>query len=255
MLVQLDIDGMTCASCAARIEKKLNKVDGVEASVNYATERATVEAPDSLTTAELIAVVEQAGYGARLPEPDAPTNDEASKLRPRLVLAFALGIPVVALSMVPALQFPGWQWLAMVLSVVVVFWTGRSFHQAAWTNLRHGSTTMDTLVSLGTVTAMAWSIFAMLFGHAGMIGMKHEFELTLSRQDALGFVYFEAAVAIIAFLLLGRYIEAKAKVESGKAMRELLQVSPGERRGAGGRRPLAQGGRRDRRTPRREGRG
>ncbi|SDL09508.1 heavy metal translocating P-type ATPase [Tessaracoccus oleiagri] len=224
MLVQLDIDGMTCASCAARIEKKLNKVDGVEASVNYATERATVEAPDSLTTAELIAVVEQAGYGARLPEPDAPTNDEASKLRPRLVLAFALGIPVVALSMVPALQFPGWQWLAMVLSVVVVFWTGRSFHQAAWTNLRHGSTTMDTLVSLGTVTAMAWSIFAMLFGHAGMIGMKHEFELTLSRQDALGFVYFEAAVAIIAFLLLGRYIEAKAKVESGKAMRELLQV-------------------------------
>ncbi len=224
MLVQLDIDGMTCASCAARIEKKLNKVDGVEASVNYATERATVEAPDSLTTAELIAVVEKAGYGARLPEPDAPTNDEASKLRPRLILAFALGIPVVALSMVPALQFPGWQWLAMVLSVVVVFWTGRSFHQAAWTNLRHGSTTMDTLVSLGTVTAMAWSIFAMLFGHAGMIGMKHEFELTLSRQDALGFVYFEAAVAIIAFLLLGRYIEAKAKVESGKAMRELLQV-------------------------------
>lgn len=224
MLVQLDIDGMTCASCAARIEKKLNKVDGVEASVNYATERATVEAPDSLTTAELIAVVEKAGYGARLPEPDAPTNDEASKLRPRLILAFALGVPVVALSMVPALQFPGWQWLAMVLSVVVVFWTGRSFHQAAWTNLRHGSTTMDTLVSLGTVTAMAWSIFAMLFGHAGMIGMKHEFELTLSRQDALGFVYFEAAVAIIAFLLLGRYIEAKAKVESGKAMRELLQV-------------------------------
>lgn len=224
MLVQLDIDGMTCASCANRIEKKLNKVGGVDASVNYATERATVEFDDSLTTDDLIAVVEKAGYGARLPEPDAPEHDEAAKLRPRMLLAFALGIPVVVVSMVPALQFPTWQWWAMILAIVVVFWCGRGFHQATWTNLRHGSTTMDTLVSMGTITAMAWSIVAMSFGTAGHIGMVHEFEFRLSRQDAMGFVYFEAAVAIIAFLLLGRYIEARAKRESGSAMRELLQV-------------------------------
>lgn len=224
MLVQLDIEGMTCASCAARIEKKLNKVGGVEASVNYATERATVEADDSVTADDLIAVVEKAGYGARLPQPDAPKHDEAAKLRPRLIVAFVLGVPVVTVSMVPALQFPGWQWVAMVLSIIVVFWAGRSFHQATWANLKQRTTTMDTLVSLGTITAMAWSIYAMFFGHAGEIGMVHEFEFTLSRQDAMGFVYFEAAVAIIAFLLLGRYIEAKAKVESGRAMRELLQV-------------------------------
>ena len=224
MLVQLDIDGMTCASCANRVEKKLNKVGGVMASVNYSTERATIEADGAITTQDLIEVVEKAGYGAKVPEPDAPKHDEAAKLRPRVVLAFALGIPVVVVSMVPALQFPAWQWVAMILSVIVVFWAGRSFHQATWTNLRHRAVTMDTLVTLGTFTAMAWSIYAMFFGHAGQIGMVHEFEFTLSRQDAMGFVYFEAAVAIIAFLLLGRYIEAKAKVESGRAMHELLQV-------------------------------
>ena len=224
MLVQLDIEGMTCASCAARVEKKLNKVDGVEASVNYATERATVEAPGGMTVDELIAVVEKSGYGARLPQPNEPDHDEAAKLRPRMILAFLLGLPVILVSMVPALQFPTWQWWALVLSLIVVFWCGRSFHQATWTNLKHGATTMDTLVSLGTITAMAWSIYAMFFGHAGEIGMTHEFEFNLSKQDALGFVYFEAAVAIIAFLLLGRYIEAKAKRESGKAMRELLEV-------------------------------
>ncbi len=224
MLTQLDIQGMTCASCAARIEKKLNKVDGVQASVNYATERATVEAPESMTPEALIAVVEQAGYGATLPQPDAPERDEAAELRPRMLLAFALGAPVVAVSMVPALQFPGWQWVALVLSSIVVFWCGRGFHKAMWTNLRHGATTMDTLVSLGTLTAMGWSVYAMFFGHAGRIGMTHHFELTLSQQDALGFVYFEAAVAIIAFLLLGRTIEARAKRESGRAMRALLEV-------------------------------
>ena len=224
MITQLDIQGMTCASCAARIEKKLNKVDGVEATVNYATERATVEATDAITADELIAIVEGAGYGATLPSPDAPESDEAAALFPRMVLALVLAVPVIVCSMIPALQFPGWQWVAMVIAMIVVFWCGRGFHKATWNNLCHGSTTMDTLVSVGTITAMAWSVFAMVFGHAGEIGMVHRFELTLTRHDALGFVYFEAAVAIVAFLLLGRYIEAKAKRESGKAMRALLEV-------------------------------
>lgn len=215
---------MTCASCAARIEKKLNKVDGVQAAVNYATERATVEAPEEITVEQLIGIVEKAGYGATMPQPDAPAQDEADALRPRMLLAMALAVPVIVVSMVPALQFPAWQWVAMVLATVVVFWCGRGFHKATWTNLRHGSTTMDTLVTVGTLTAMTWSYFTMFFGHAGHIGMVHRFEFTLSRQDAMGFVYFEAAVAIIAFLLLGRFIEAKAKRESGKAMRALLEV-------------------------------
>lgn len=222
--VQLDIQGMTCASCAARIEKKLNKVDGVHASVNCATEKATVEAPSELSPDDLIAVVEQAGYGASVPKPEAPKVDEAAALKPRVIWSFALSIPVVAVSMVPALQFPGWQWVALVLSTVVVLWLGRSFHRATWANLRHGATTMDTLVSLGTLTAYGWSVYAMVFGHAGMIGMTHHFEFNLSHQDPLGFVYFEAAVTIISFLLLGRYIEARAKTESGAALRALLEV-------------------------------
>ncbi|MFD0866872.1 heavy metal translocating P-type ATPase, partial [Tessaracoccus lubricantis] len=222
--IQLDIQGMTCASCAARIEKKLNKVDGVFASVNYSTEKATVEAPANLTADDLIAVVEQSGYGASLPVPIEQKSDEAALLKPRVIWSFVLSAPVVLVSMVPALQFPGWQWVALALSTVVVLWLGRSFHKATFTNLRHGATTMDTLVTMGTGTAYAWSLYAMLFGHAGEIGMKHHFEFTLSRQDAMGFIYFEAAVVIISFLLLGRYIEARAKTESGAALRALLEV-------------------------------
>jgi len=222
--IQLDIQGMTCASCAARIEKKLNKVDGVTATVNYSTERATVEAPTGITAQRLMEVVAQAGYGATLPVPEAEKADEAAALKPRVLWSFALSVPVVVVSMVPALQFPAWQWVALVLSSVVVLWLGRSFHQAAWTNARHGTTTMDTLVSMGTLTAYAWSLYAMIFGHAGMIGMKHEFSLSLSQQDARGFIYFEAAVTIISFLLLGRWIEARAKTESGAALRALLEV-------------------------------
>ena len=222
--IQLDIQGMTCASCAARIEKKLNKVGGVTATVNYSTEKATVEAPPGTTVDDLISVVEKAGYGATIPEPEAPKVDEAALLLPRVIWAFALGVPVVLVSMVPALQFPGWQWVALVLTAVVVGWLGRGFHKATFTNARHGATTMDTLVSLGTLTAFAWSLYAMLFGHAGEIGMKHHFEWNLRAQDAMGFVYFEAAVTIIAFLLLGRYIEARAKTESGAALRALLEV-------------------------------
>ena len=222
--IQLDIQGMTCASCAARIEKKLNKVDGVTASVNYSTEKASVEAPDGLTADDLIAVVEKSGYGATLPVPIDQKSDEAAALKPRVIWAFALSIPVVLVSMIPALQFPGWQWVALALSTVVVLWLGRSFHQATFTNLRHGATTMDTLVTLGTLTAYAWSVYAMVFGHAGEIGLKHRFEFNLSQQDAMGFIYFEAAVVIISFLLLGRYIEARAKTESGAALRALLEV-------------------------------
>ena len=224
LITQLDIQGMTCASCAARIEKKLNKIDGAQAAVNYATERATVEAPAGVTVEDLIAVVEKAGYGATRPQPEAPPRDESAELKPRMILALILAVPVIVVSMIPALQFPAWQWVAMVLATVVVFWCGRGFHKAAWTNLIHGSTTMDTLVSVGTITAMAWSYFTMFFGHAGHIGMVHTFEFTLARHDALGFVYFEAAVAIVAFLLFGRFIEAKTKRESGKAMRALLEV-------------------------------
>jgi len=222
--INLDISGMTCASCAARIEKKLNKVDGVSATVNFATEKATVDAPVGLTATDLIEVVEKAGYGASLPAPTRRNDDETAELGRRAVTSFLLSVPVVAVSMVPALQFDGWQWLALVASTFVVLWLGRGFHRAAWVNLRHGTTTMDTLVSLGTLTAYAWSLYAMLFGHAGMIGMKHSFTFDLVAQDAMGFIYFEAAVTIISFLLLGRWIEARAKSESGAAMRALLEV-------------------------------
>ncbi|MDO5678379.1 MAG: heavy metal translocating P-type ATPase [Propionibacteriaceae bacterium] len=222
--IQLDIQGMTCASCAARIEKKLNKVDGVSASVNYSTEKATIEASPGLTADDLIAVVEKSGYGATLPVPIEQKSDEAAALKPRVVWSFILSTPVVLVSMFPALQFPGWQWVALVLSAIVVLWLGRSFHKATFTNLRHGATTMDTLVTMGTLTAFAWSLYAMIFGHAGEIGLKHHFEFNLSQQDAMGFIYFEAAVVIISFLLLGRYIEARAKTESGAALRALLEV-------------------------------
>ncbi|GAB3812829.1 heavy metal translocating P-type ATPase [Tessaracoccus terricola] len=222
--VSLDIEGMTCASCANRIEKRLNKVGGVTATVNFATERASVRAADGVTTEQLVEVVRAAGYDARPTAPDVVRPDQAQVLRPRMLLAFALGIPVVAVSMVPPLQFPGWQWAALVFTAVIVFWCGRSFHAATWNNLRHGSTTMDTLVSIGTIAAFGWSLVAMLFGSAGMIGMRHEFTLSLGSTDPLEAIYFEAAAAIIAFLLLGRWIEARSKQEAGAAVRALLEV-------------------------------
>ena len=150
--ISLDLTGMTCASCANRIQKKLNKVDGVEATVNYATERATIQAPKGTTAEQLVEVVEAAGYGARPTSVEAP-EERADVLLPRVQLAFTLAIPVIAVSMVPAWQFPGWQWLALLLTTIVVFWCGRSFHRAAIANVRHGATTMDTLVSLGTTVA------------------------------------------------------------------------------------------------------
>ena len=225
--VSLDLTGMTCASCANRIEKKLNKVDGVHASVNYATERASVQAPRGTTAEDLIAVVEAAGYGARETTVE-PREERADVLLPRVQLAFTLAVPVIAVSMVPVLQFPGWQWLALLLTTIVVFWCGRSFHKAALTNMRHGATTMDTLVSLGTSVAWLWSVVAMFFGHAGAIGMTHEFTLTLGHADPMGSVYFEAAAGVVAFLLLGRWIEARSKREAGSAVRALLEVGAKE---------------------------
>ncbi len=225
--ISLDLTGMTCASCANRIEKKLNKVDGVQATVNYATEKARVQAPKGTTAQDLIAVVEAAGYGARETTVE-PREERADVLLPRVQLAFTLAVPVIAVSMVPALQFPGWQWLALLLTTIVVFWCGRSFHRAALTNVRHGATTMDTLVSLGTSVAWLWSVVAMFFGHAGAIGMTHEFTLTLGHADPMGSVYFEAAAGVVAFLLLGRWIEARSKREAGSAVRALLEVGAKE---------------------------
>lgn len=215
---------MTCASCAARIEKKLNKVDGVQASVNYATERARVTAPSTLTVDDLIAVVRKAGYDASEPVPDAPEVDHARDLKTRLQVAAVLAVPVIVLSMIPALQFPGWQWVVLVLSTPVVIWAGWGFHKSALVNARHGATTMDTLISLGTTAAYLWSVWALFFGTAGRIGLTHHFDLRLSRHDASSNIYFEAAVGIIAFILLGRYIEARSRREAGSALRELLAL-------------------------------
>ena len=225
--ISLDLEGMTCAACANRIEKKLNKVDGVEATVNYATERAQVLAPTGVSSQDLIQVVRDAGYDAR-PTARTPPQERAEVLLPRLRLAFLLAVPVIAVSMVPAWQFDGWQWLALVMTTVVVAWCGRGFHAAAWRNLRHGTTTMDTLVSLGTLVALGWSVVAMTLGHAGTIGMKHEFTLALGHSDPLGNIYLEAAAGIVAFLLLGRWIEARSKREAGAAVRALMEVAAKE---------------------------
>lgn len=225
--ISLDLQGMTCAACANRIEKKLNKVEGVSATVNYATERAQILAPRGTTADDLVKVVEAAGYGAS-PAAVEPREERAETLLPRVRLAFGLAVPVIAVSMIPAWQFPGWQWVALVLTTVVVAWCGRSFHAATWRNLRHGTTTMDTLVSLGTLVALGWSIIAMLFGHAGVIGMRHEFSITLGHSDPLGNIYLEAAAGIIAFLLLGRWIEARSKREAGSAVRALMEVAAKE---------------------------
>ncbi|MBX6766395.1 MAG: cation-translocating P-type ATPase, partial [Actinomadura rubrobrunea] len=232
--IELEIGGMTCASCAARIERKLNKLDGVTATVNFATERATVQAPPSVAPEELIAVVEKAGYTATLPRPprdDAsgePADDDAERelrpLRQRLITSLVLAAPVVALAMVPALQFRYWQWISLTLAAPVVVYGGWPFHRAAWTNLRHGTATMDTLVSLGTLAAFGWSLWALLFGSAGEPGMRHGFELTMTRSDGMADIYLEAAAGVTAFLLAGRYFEARSKRRAGAALRALLEM-------------------------------
>ncbi len=227
--VTLDIQGMTCASCAARIEKKLTKVAGVSATVNYATNKALVLAPAEISAEDLVQVVEQAGYGASLPSPEPePPLDPARSLRRRMLVAAALSVPVVAMAMLPALQFPGWQWLSLALATPVVTWAAWPFHRSALVNLRHGATTMDTLVSLGTAAAYLWSLYALVFGTAGRIGMRHGFDLIGSHHDGAGAIYLEAASGIVTFILLGRYLEARSRREAGSAIAELLDLGAKE---------------------------
>ena len=228
--VELAIGGMTCASCAARVEKKLNKLDGVTATVNFATEKARVEYGGDVTPDELVAAVEAAGYHASLPQqtPETPDDDPAAALRRRLLICLALTVPVVAMAMVPALQFTYWQWLSLTLAAPVVVWGAWPFHVATWTNFRHGAATMDTLISVGTLAAFGWSIYALFWGSAGMPGMTHPFELTIARTDGSGNIYLEAAAGVTTFLLAGRYAEAQAKRQSGAALRALLDMGAKE---------------------------
>ncbi|MGW9186605.1 heavy metal translocating P-type ATPase [Streptomyces rubiginosohelvolus] len=282
---ELMIGGMTCASCAARVEKKLNRMDGVTATVNYATEKARVTFGEGLKLGDLVATVEKTGYTARpvaqppvpapapapestreagpgpapevspeptpgsapvpapefTPEsasepPSDPTPDSVARdveaeqdaslaaLRLRLVVSAVLATPVVLLAMVPALQFDFWQWLSLTLAAPVVVWGGLPFHRAAWTNARHGAATMDTLVSLGTLAAFGWSLWALFLGDAGMPGMRHGFDFTVSRADATSTIYLEVAAGVITFILLGRYLEARAKRKSGAALRALMHL-------------------------------
>jgi P-type E1-E2 ATPase len=220
---------MTCASCANRIERKLNKLDGVDATVNYATEKAKVSYPAGLGPEDLVATVEQAGYHATLPrQPDsdeeAPSADPTRSLRERLVASAVLTVPVIAMAMVPALQFTFWQWLSLVLAAPVVVWGAWPFHRAAWVNLRHGTSTMDTLVSLGTLAALGWSLYALFWGSAGTPGMTHPFRLTVERTDGAGNIYLEAAAGVTTFILAGRYFEARSKRRAGAALRALLEL-------------------------------
>ncbi|WP_392752298.1 heavy metal translocating P-type ATPase [Streptomyces sp. LN590] len=237
--VELSIGGMTCASCAARIEKKLNRMDGVTATVNYATERAKVSyRGEGLSVQDLITTVEKTGYTARQPAPPVRTEgstpaaeDKADALRPlrqRLLTAVVLAVPVIAMAMIPALQFMYWQWLSLTLTVPVVTYAAWPFHRAAWTNARHGAATMDTLISVGTSAAFLWSVWALFFGTAGMPGMTHPFELTIGRSDGAGNIYLEAAAGVTAFILAGRWFEARSKRKAGAALKTLLELGAKE---------------------------
>jgi Cu+-exporting ATPase len=228
--IELALGGMTCASCANRIERKLNKLDGVTATVNYATEKARVLAPAGIDPAVLVTQVEAAGYTAQLPAPAesattaAPEPDATRPLRDRLITSAVLAVPVVAMAMIPALQFTYWQWISLMLAAPVVTWGAWPFHRAAWTNLLHGAATMDTLVSMGVLAAFAWSLWALLFGTAGVPGMVHPFELTIAPSDGAGNIYLEVAAGVTTFILAGRYFEARAKRRSGAALRALLEL-------------------------------
>ncbi|MFD7652953.1 heavy metal translocating P-type ATPase [Actinosynnema sp. NPDC059797] len=225
--VELDITGMTCASCANRVERKLNKLDGVTASVNYATERASVEYPAGVEVEDLVSAVRAAGYGASAPRPEPEPghreDDQAADLRLRVGVAASLGAPVVVLAMVPAWQFPAWQWFSLALASVVVWVCGWPFHRAAAVNARHGASSMDTLVSMGVVVAYLWSVYALVFGGAGELGMRHGFSL-VPRPSSTGDIYLEVAVGVTVFLLLGRWLEARAKRRAGAALRALLTL-------------------------------
>ncbi|MDP9325375.1 MAG: heavy metal translocating P-type ATPase [Candidatus Dormibacteraeota bacterium] len=226
---------MTCASCAARVEKKLNKLDGVSATVNYATEKAKVSFPDAISPETLVAAVQATGYTAELPAPAASTGDQRSQatdprdtetvnLRQRLLICIALTLPVLVMAMVPPAQFTNWQWLSLALASPVVVWGAWPFHTAAWANARHGAATMDTLISVGVLAAYAWSLYALFIGDAGMPGMKMDFTFLPATGAAQDQIYLEVASAVTVFILAGRYLEARAKTRSGAALRALLEM-------------------------------
>ncbi|MDU6478302.1 MAG: cation transporter, partial [Corynebacterium kroppenstedtii] len=248
---------MTCASCANRVERKLNKLDGVQATVNLATEKAKVTAPPTVTADDLIQTVEKAGYTAALDQPATPAHEstddstadddraprsgaagsaqsespierETANFRQRLIVSAWLAIPVIAMAMIPALQFRNWQWLSLTLAAPVIVWGALPFHKAAWTNLKHGATTMDTLISMGTLVAFAWSLYALFFGKAGEPGLKHTFTMMASHTDASANIYLEVASGVTLFILAGRYFEKKSKRESGAALRALLNMGAKE---------------------------
>ncbi|GAA4479610.1 heavy metal translocating P-type ATPase [Microbacterium panaciterrae] len=237
--VELEIGGMTCASCANRIEKTLNKLDGVTATVNYATEKAKVALPDGLDPAVLIARVEDIGYSAVLPKPAAPesaiaepvegsagraADPELLSLRTRLLVSAILTVPVVALAMIPALQFTYWQWASLALAAPVIVWGAWPFHRAAWLNLRHGAATMDTLISMGTLAAFGWSLYALFLGTAGMPGMRHEFSFALEAGTGASSIYLEVGAGVTVFILAGRYFEKRSKRQAGAALRALVEL-------------------------------
>ncbi len=253
--LELEITGMTCSSCANRIEKKLNKLEGVTATVNYATEKAKVTYTGSVTPEELVATVEATGYGATVPAPPASAaedhgadtagrDDEAAAWWQRLVVSAVLTVPVVAMAMIPWLQFDNWQWLSLTLAAPVVVWGALPFHRAAWTNARHGAATMDTLISVGVSAAFLWSLWALFFTDAGMTGMKMPFTLLPNADTGGAEIYLEVASAVTVFITLGRYLEARAKKSSGAALRALLDMGAKDvavlRDGAEVRVPVAQ---------------
>jgi P-type Cu+ transporter len=227
----LTVSGMTCASCAARIEKKLNKVDGVTASVNYATGKAAVEYPSTTPVNDLVAVVEGLGYGAQVPVRDAAATDgsdddalDAAEWRRRLIVTATLSIPVMVMSMVPAAQFDGWQWVAFILATPVVVWGAWPFHRAAAMNLRHGTATMDTLISLGVLAAYGWSLYALFIGDAGMTGMTMEMSWLPVQGGSTNALYLEVATGVTTFIVAGRWFESRARSASGAALRALLTL-------------------------------
>ncbi|MGI8757925.1 MAG: heavy metal translocating P-type ATPase [Acidimicrobiales bacterium] len=233
---------MTCASCAMRIEKRLNKLEGVTATVNYASEKAKVTYAEGIARDDLVAAVEKAGYTVRAPEPSRPAgtgtgtgkaialeqDDPVRPLRQRFVASAVLTVPVIAMAMIPSLQFTYWQWLSLNLAAPVVLWGAWPFHKAAWTNLRHGTSTMDTLISMGTLVALGWSLYALFLGTAGVPGMTHPFEITIARMDGSANIYLEVAAGVTTFILAGRYFEARAKRRAGAALRALLDLGAKE---------------------------
>ena len=226
--IDLPITGMTCASCANRIERKLNKLDGVTATVNYATEKAAVDYDGSISVEQLVDAVEATGYHASIPTTETvgagEERDETTALRDRLTISTLLTLPVLLVAMSPPLQFDNWQWLALTLTSPVVVWGALPFHRAAWANLKHATATMDTLISVGVLAAYLWSLYALIFGDAGDPGMRMQFDLIPDRAGGTHEVYLEVAAAVTVFILAGRYFEARAKSRAGSALKALLEL-------------------------------